>query len=355
MPEVPAPFATSVSEWMRSGGPSDDVVVSTRVRLARNLVEYPFTPVASPEAGKEVRDAVAQATCEIGRVSSEGYAVYFLDEMDAVDQWILVEKHLASPHLLDQRACAAVVLDDAETVSIMVNEEDHLRIQCLFPGFDMDAAWERADSVDDHLSRVLDYAFDGRYGYLTACPSNLGTGLRGSVMLHLPGLVLSGQMEQIMSGLHKVGAVVRGVYGEGSAAEGNLFQVSNRVSLGVTEADILYNLSAVATELINRERSAREALFNADQYALEDRVYRSYGILANARKMSSEEALGLLSMVRLGSDLGILTPKVRATFAELMVRMRRASLQRILEETLDAEHRDIRRASMIRERIQQAS
>lgn len=351
MGHTPAPFSTTVSRWMTTEGNVDDVVVSTRLRLARNLSDHPFPPSATLEAQKRVLELVKDGVEEISRDSGNNLTLYPLEEIEPLDRWILVEKHLVSPHLVQKGGSSGVILDSDETTSVMVNEEDHLRIQCLLPGFDLEGAWGKADGMDDLVSSVVDYAFHSRYGYLTACPTNVGTGLRGSVMAHLPGLVLTGGMEPLMSGLSKVGAVVRGVYGEGSDAEGNLFQISNRVSLGSSEGEILENLGAVARELISRERSARESLLAGDRYEMEDRIYRSYGVLTNARKISSEEALNLLSMVRLGADLNILAGNVRDTFSELIVRIRRASLQRIVGEELGPEQRDVRRASLIRRRL----
>ncbi|MFO7941137.1 MAG: protein arginine kinase [Bacillota bacterium] len=351
MSRTPASFSSTISRWMTGDGNVDDVVVSTRLRLARNLSGHPFPPSAARGARERVLGLVSDGVDEISRNGGEDLTFYPLDEIEELDRWILVEKHLASPNLMREDGASGVVLDKDETTSVMVNEEDHLRIQCLLPGFDLRGAWARADEVDDRFSSVLDYAFHPRYGYLTACPTNVGTGLRGSVMVHLPGLVLMGGMEPLMSGLSKVGAVVRGVYGEGSDAEGNLFQISNRISLGSPEEEILDNLEAVARELISRERSARESLLNRDRDEIEDRIYRSYGILTNARKMTSEEALGLLSMVRLGADLNLLAGNVRETFSELIVRIRRASLQRVLGEELGPEERDVRRASLIRKRL----
>ncbi len=351
MKDGAAPFATTLSSWMSGHGPSSDVVISTRIRLARNLRGFLFPPVADRETEEAVVASVGEAMSSTGPAAMD-YSLYPLREIEQIDQWVLVEKHLVSPHLVEKDGCTGIILDEDEVISVMINEEDHLRIQCLLPGLELTSALERADRMDDLLASKLPYALHKRYGYLTACPSNLGTGMRGSVMVHLPGLVLTGQMESLMSGLNKVGAVVRGVYGEGSDAQGNLFQISNRASLGSSESEIVDNLYALARELIGRERSAREALLSGDRYEIEDRVYRSYGLLTHARKMDSSEAIGLLSMVRLGSDLNILSTRVGDAFPELMVRMRRASLQRVLGERLDAGDRDVERASFIRKRLQ---
>ncbi len=344
-----APFNKTLSRWMTGGGPCEDVVVSTRVRLARNLAQYPFPPSARREDALAVRGAVQRSLDDLP--DGGDYEFYPLDRVEEIDRWVLVEKHLASPQLVGRADCTAIILDAEESISVMVNEEDHLRIQCLVPGFDLESAWSLADTVDDSLGAGLEYAFDEDFGYLTACPSNVGTGFRGSVMAHLPGLVHTGQIEPLMSGLNKAGALVRGVFGEGSKAEGNLFQVSNRISLGSSEDEMAANLAGVARELMSRERSAREALLNGNRYELEDRVYRAYGLLTNARKMSSEEALDLLSMLRLGSDINILPGGLGDAFPELLVRIRRASLQRVVGERLDTNQRDIRRATLVRNRL----
>src|SRR5690606_556007 len=239
-----------------------------------------------------------------------------------------------------------------ETVSIMVNEEDHLRIQVLMPGLQLEEAWRLADAADDALSRVLNFAYSDDQGYLTTCPTNLGTGMRVSVMMHLPGLVLSDQAGRLLGTLPKLGAVVRGMYGEGSEAKGNLFQISNQVTLGQTERDLTENLSSIARQLVERERSARERLYREMRGQLEDRVCRAYGILTNARLISSDEALRLLSDLRLGVDLNILPHVSPQVFSDLVVATRVGFLQKAAARQLAPEERDQRRATLIRQRLQ---
>ncbi|HEY8449101.1 MAG TPA: protein arginine kinase [Bacillota bacterium] len=338
---------------MEASGPSADIVLSSRVRLARNLRDFPFPPRLDAEGSREVVAAVAAALTALNRSRERHFELYRLADISALDRQVLVEKHLISP-LLAKNEGGAVILSDDEAVSIMVNEEDHLRIQCLVPGLQLERAWEIADAVDNVLNEVLPFAFSERQGFLTTCPTNLGTGMRASVMMHLPGLVLSEQAGRVLDALAKVGVVVRGIYGEGTQAKGNLFQVSNQVTLGQTEQEIVENLQSVARQLIERERSAREMLYRQWRDHLEDRVCRAYGILMNARVITSEEALKLLSDMRLGIDQKILPHVSPQVFNDLIVATRSGFLQKLAGQELSPAERDRRRAALIRQRLQKA-
>lgn len=347
------------SKWMEASGPLADIVLSSRVRLARNLRDFPFPSRLGASAGDAVVEAVSKAVPRLNEIaagrpgSDRRYGLYRLSELSSLDRQVLVEKHLISPDLT-KNEFGAVILSNDESVSIMINEEDHLRIQCLMPGLQLDGAWRLADKVDDALGEVVNYAFSDSQGFLTTCPTNLGTGLRASVMMHLPGLVLSKQAPRILGTLPKVGVVVRGFYGEGSQAQGNLFQVSNQITLGQTETDIIDNLSSVVRQLVERERSAREWLARQWKDRLEDRVYRAYGLLTNARVMTSDEALRLLSDLRLGIDLKIIPHVPSQVFNDLIVATRAGFLQKIAGQLLSPDERDRRRAALIRRRILQA-
>ncbi|MFO7246678.1 MAG: protein arginine kinase [Bacillota bacterium] len=339
------------SGWMKGDGPAADIVLSSRVRLARNLADTAFPPRLSAAAAAGVVERVQAALPSLSSALNRRFALFPLKGMSRLDRQVLVEKHLISP-LLAKNDAAAVVLSEDETVSIMVNEEDHLRIQVLMPGLQLEEAWRLADAADDALSRVLNFAYSDDQGYLTTCPTNLGTGMRVSVMMHLPGLVLSQQAGRLLGALPKLGAVVRGMYGEGSEAKGNLFQISNQVTLGQTERELTDNLSSIARQLVEQERSARERLYREMRWQLEDRVCRAYGILTNARLISSDEALRLLSDLRLGIDLNILPHVPPQVFSDLVVATRVGFLQKAASRQLTPQERDLRRATLIRQRLQ---
>jgi protein arginine kinase len=276
-------------------------------------------------------------------------------DLSDVERQVFVEKHMVSPSLAEDERRSAFAVRSDEAVSLMINEEDHLRIQCIFPGFQIQNAWELANQLDDILEAKLDYAFSEKYGYLTSCPTNVGTGIRASVMMHMPGLVLTNQINRILSAIAQVGLVVRGMYGEGSDAIGNIFQVSNQLTLGQSENEILSNLNAVVKQLVQHERTARQQLLRDNRETVEDRIWRSYGILSYARKMESKEAMQRISDVRLGIDLGIIKGVSSSILKELMVMTRPAFLQKLTGAELAPGERDWRRATIIRERLQKSA
>jgi protein arginine kinase len=257
---------------------------------------------------------------------------------------------LISPNLTESKK-GAVILSENEDISIMVNEEDHLRIQCLFPGLQLIEALHVANTLDDWIEKKVDYAFDEKYGYLTSCPTNVGTGLRASVMMHLPALVITQQISRIVPAINQLGLVVRGIYGEGSEAQGNILQISNQITLGKTEQDIVEDLISVVSQVIERERAAREILIQQSKIRLEDRVFRSYGILANSRIIQSKEASQCLSDLRLGIDMGIIENVSRSILNELMILTQPNFLQQYAGKELGPDERDSRRAALIRERL----
>ncbi|HHV54797.1 MAG TPA: protein arginine kinase [Firmicutes bacterium] len=338
--------------WMGGSGAESDVVLSSRVRLARNLEDVPFPGAASDEQREHVYELVRSAT---QRARGLGNLQPFrLDDLPALDRQILVERHLISPQQADGGRGRGVVIRDDEAVSIMVNEEDHLRIQGFYPGLELERAFELATRFDDFLASELRYAFDGRLGYLTACPTNLGTGLRASVMVHLPALTMAEQMRRLAHGLGQVGLVVRGLYGEGSEMAGSIYQISNQLTLGPTEDEVLSHLQEVTRQVIQQERRARQAMLEQNRVALEDRVWRALGTLRYARRLSTTEALEHLSDVRLGIDLGLITGIAPTILQELLVQIRPAHLQRLTHHEMTAEERDVVRASWIRRRIARA-
>ncbi|WNS80782.1 protein arginine kinase [Domibacillus sp. DTU_2020_1001157_1_SI_ALB_TIR_016] len=333
--------------WMSGTGPDSDVVLSTRIRLARNLENVPFPTILSMERAKEVVD-------QINKSASESLSLELLkmEDISQLHKRVLVEKHLISPYLAETSLYGAVLISEQEDVSIMVNEEDHLRIQCLASGLQLHETLEKANQIDDVIEGRVPYAFDEKMGYLTACPTNVGTGLRASVMIHLPGLVLTRQMSRIIPAISQLGLVVRGIYGEGSEALGNIFQISNQLTLGKSEEDIINDLDSVVHELMSREQSARDALMQTSPIQLEDRIFRSYGILSNSRVIETNEAFQCLSDVRLGIDLGYITHIPKSILNELMILTQPGFLQQYAGGPLRAEERDIRRAALIRERLE---
>jgi protein arginine kinase len=342
----------SMAAWMDGSGPNGDTVVSSRVRLARNLADYPFPHRMDSAQAREALDLMRNVVVAINQRANVGrLELYEMDPMNALDRQVLVEKHLISPQHADSRGATGVILRDDESIAVMVNEEDHLRIQCLASGFDLDKCFKMANLVDDEFEAEVAYAYCHRRGYLTACPTNVGSAMRASVMMHLPALLLTGQAGRIFSAITKVGILVRGLYGEGSEAIGNLFQVSNQISLGQGEAEIIDNLKNVATQIIAEERSAREYLLNNTKRHLEDRVSRAYGILSNARVISSSEAIRLWSDVKIGLELEILEKTNRRTLNELLVLTRPAFIQRLTGRELSPAERDERRAALIRDRL----
>jgi len=341
----------AMSGWMIEGGPEDDVILTSRIRIARNLEGSPF-PILQTDT--HARDVIERVRDAIGTLDLEKLGKFELMEagdISPIDLQVLVEKHLISKDLAQHNRHGAVALREDEVLSIMVNEEDHLRVQCIMPGLRLGEAWELANEIDDAFERSLPYAFHEKFGYLSACPTNVGTGIRASVMMHLPGLVVSGQINRMLSAVSQVGLAVRGMYGEGSESAGNLFQVSNQITLGETEEEIIGNLTSVVNQLIDHERAARRALLQENREGLEDRVCRSFGILAYARKMDSKETLQRLSDVRLGIDLGIIKGVSSGILKELIVMTQPAFLQKYYKQELSPAERDIRRAALIRERL----
>lgn len=343
-------LARAASKWLREEGPESEIVISSRVRIARNLSDRPFPMLSSEREKERVLEEAKAAAAELPRRGLGDFEMLLMRDLSELQKRVLVEKHLISPALLES-AGGAVLLRKDEEISVMINEEDHLRIQCLLPGYQPVEAYQLADLVDDALEQSLDLSFDEEKGYLTACPTNVGTGLRVSVMMHLPALVLTGHISRILSAVSHVGLAVRGLYGEGSDAVGNLFQISNQVTLGHTEQEIIGNLHGVAKQIIDHERGARNFLIRENRNTIEDRVSRSFGILAYARQIDSQEAMRRLSDVRLGIDLGVIKGVSTGILKELMVATQPGFLQSYYGQEMHPAERDVRRAALIRERL----
>ncbi|MDP4162688.1 MAG: protein arginine kinase [Bacillota bacterium] len=341
----------AVSPWMSEEGPDSDIVLSSRIRLARNFQDYKFPTLYSHDEAKAIILKVQEILQQTAFEKFGQMELLKMDELQPLQKRVLMEKHLISPNLADDSTHGACVLTVNEEVSIMLNEEDHLRIQCLFPGLQLSEALEAANEIDDWLEDHIQYAFNEKKGYLTSCPTNVGTGLRASVMMHLPGLILTHQINRIIPAINQLGLVVRGIYGEGSEALGNIFQISNQITLGKSEEDIVEDLKSVVSQLISQERSAREALVKTSHIQLEDRVFRSYGVLSNSRIIESKEAARCLSDVRLGIDIGFIEDMSKNILNELMILTQPGFLQQYAGGPLRPNERDILRASVIRERL----
>ncbi|MGE4273379.1 MAG: protein arginine kinase [Desulfitobacterium sp.] len=333
------------SEWMKER-PDMPVVLSSRIRLARNLEGVPFPLGLSQEASQEVEEKVSQQLEELA-IDGQKLTYYSIKDLTPIEQYVLIEKHLISPALVSARGARGVAINPDHRVSVMVNEEDHLRIQVLLPGNQLKEAFHLANTLDDELEHRLDLAYRENEGYLTACPTNVGTGMRASVMVHIPALVMTHRVQQLLGALNHLGLAVRGLYGEGSQAFGHIYQVSNQITLGKSEEDTLTHLEAVTRQIIEQEVHARESLAREARITLEDKVWRARGTLENARLLKSEDALQSLSLDRLGVDMGILPPHKRS-FSTLLVETLPASLQYIFEKELTPEQRDEQRANFVR-------
>lgn len=338
------------SEWLKGSGPNSDIVISSRIRLARNLMKYPFPHWATKKQSED-------ASAEIGTVASKleelkNTTSFRLSELDTVDKQFLVERHLMSIEHAQKSDSKAVIIDSDEIISIMVNEEDHLRIQVMQSGFNIFEAWNIINKLDDALAKELEYSFFSDWGYLTACPTNVGTGMRASVMLHLPALVMTRQINRVLAAISKLSFTTRGLFGEGTQATGNFFQISNQVSLGLSEDEIIENINGLIRQIIEQEHQAREAMISKNRAFIEDRVNRSFGILKSAYIISSDETIELLSMVRLGCDLGIVNKCMdRRSINELFIITQPAHLQKIQDKKLSQQERDVKRAELIREKL----
>ena len=330
--------------WYLEDGKDSDVVVSSRVRIARNIAGKKFVSTASDE---ELKDVLM--TIKNSNIDSDLHFIN-LSDLDELMKNSLVEKRVISRDLLEMKE-TGILLNDTEDISIMINEEDHLRIQVMKPGFNLDEALSDAIKVDEKISSKINYAYNDKYGFLTACPTNLGTGLRASVMLHLPALRLTGKIEKVLEVVNKVNLNVRGVYGEGTEAIGDLYQVSNKISLGVTEEEIVENVKLIVQKLIEQERKAREYLKNQGE-TFEDKISRTYGNLVYARKMTYSECAKIISIVRLGISMGIITEIDNKKLNKISILTKPATLQKYLKKELSAEERDIERAKLIKQIIE---
>ena len=342
-------LARKCGEWLRGSGPESDIVISSRIRLARNLFEFPFVRKCTDQDRAQVERQLRERIQQVEQWASLAYVD--VSTLDDVDRQFLVERQLISREHSEGEGARSVAIDPQETFSLMVNEEDHLRIQVMHSGLDLQAAWEQIDQIDDLIEERVTYAFHERWGYLTACPTNVGTGMRVSVMLHLPALVITRQIEKVFRSLHKISLAVRGLYGEGSQAMGDFYQISNQITLGRGERELIAQVSDVVPVLIDYERRARDFLVRESQKELHDRVSRAYGILCTAQTISSEETMHLLSSVRMGVNLGLIEDLEIPTINQLFIHTQPAHLQKLRGVELDTADRNIERAHYLQRHL----
>jgi protein arginine kinase len=321
------------------------IAISSRVRVARNVKGMPFPQKMSDKEAKEVEALVSKAM-----ESCKEYEYHSIENLSNLDRTVLAEKRLISKELLKRPKMSSFFLKRDKSVTVMVNEEDQIRIQSISPGLDLDSAWENCSKVDDMIESSLEYAFDMEFGYLTACPTNTGTGLRASVMVHLPLLVGSGVINAIVQTVGRMGITIRGIYGEGSEATGNLFQISNQTTLGETEEESIQKLKNVVERIIEKEEGARKIFLKNRKMELEDRVFRSIAVARSARIMSTEEAMSKLSDIRVGIDLGILDIDID-TVDKLLVGIQPGNIQKLLGAGISEYERDVKRAELLREKL----
>lgn len=342
-------MAKSPAAWLSSAGKESLVVLSTRVRLARNIAGCNFPESADIETKKRVISYVDSVVTRSQKMSDGLYLK--APDIDSLDKDFLVERHLISPHFLNGEFNKALFISKDEQVSIMINEEDHLRVQALEAGLNPRSAFERAMQYENEIGKYLEYNYDPDFGYLTSCPTNAGTGMRTSVLIHLPGLVLTREIEKVISHISHSGLIVRGFYGEGSDVLGNLFQISNQTTLGVTEEEILQQIERVTNEIIEKEASARKRLIEETSEIIEDKIWRAYGILKNARVLTSEEVMNLLSAVRLGHATKMLNFLDVSLLNDILLLSQPAHLQKYYGAEMDNNQRDFVRAQMVREKL----
>ena len=331
--------------WYMQSGKESDVVISSRIRLARNLREYPFFTKITKEQQIEIINGIKDNLLSIGY----GLKLIKLSDIDDITKISLVEKHLISPDFIkENESTKAILINDEENICIMINEEDHLRIQVFSSGLDIENAMNLAVELDEKLQQIFNIAVDERYGFLTSCPTNVGTGLKASIMVHLPALSKTGNIRKILEVINNFGMNIRGTYGEGSDSKGDIYQISNKQSIGISEKEIIKNIKLITEKIIEQERLARKYL-SKEEVDLEDRVYRSFGILTNCKKISCDESMKLLSDVKLGTDLGIIKELTDLKVMKLMINTKPANLQKIYGKKFDTYERDIKRAEMIKQ------
>jgi protein arginine kinase len=336
-------------EWLRGAGPEADIVISSRIRLARNLADFPFISRATQQDRTQIEHVLRERILSIE--ASGGLLYLNVEELQGVDRQFLVERHLISREHAESQGARAVAIDGCEKFSLMINEEDHLRMQVMESGLNLQSVWEQINRLDDLIEEKVTFAYHPRLGYLTACPTNVGTGMRVSVMLHLPALVITRQIDKVFRSLQKISLAVRGLYGEGSQAMGDFYQISNQITLGRTEAELIRQVAEIVPVIIDYERQARDFLIKESHENLHDRVSRAYGILRTAQTISSEETMHLLSSVRMGVNLGLIPDLEIPAINQLFIHTQPAHLQKLSGTELSTTDRNIERARYLRRHL----
>ena len=345
----------NLSKWITGKGPKSDIVISSRIRLARNIEKIPFTHQSNSkqleEVIKKVNNTLAKNNNKFSKDNEFNLEYIDMNKLSKIEKNILVEKHLISPPYAKSEHKRGLIINEDQDISIMVNEEDHLRIQILKPGLQLNECWKRADAVDDFFEDEIDFAFSKKWGYLSSCPTNMGTGLRSSIMVHLPALNITNNIEKMLGAVSQLGLAVRGLYGEGSESAGNVYQISNQITLGQTEKDIINNLESVTMQILEQENRARKRLLEENEDFILDKIKRAYGTLKYAHMISNKEALELLSYLKLGIDLEIIDNIEADLLSKLMILIRPSHLKNFFDEEINSDYQAVKRALLIQNYI----
>ncbi|MBN1351597.1 protein arginine kinase [candidate division KSB1 bacterium] len=337
------------AQWLSGTGQHADIVISSRIRLARNLYDLPYTARAKDYELTEIMHKVRSALMSVSSWSDMSF--FEITKLSDLDKQFFIERRLLSPYMLKSKGPGGLTVMRDQQSSVIINEEDHLRIQVIHSGLEIKNAWQAISKLDDELGEHLEYQFSDQFGYLTACPTNTGTGMRVSIFIHLPGLALAGSVEKVMKDLAPGEVTIRGFYGEGTDVLGNFFQISNQLTLGRAEDGIIQRMELVAERLIEMETEARKELLEKNRLLLEDRVYRAFGLLLYSRMINSIEIIALLSDIRLGVESGFFTEIERKDINEAMVLSQPAHLQKYYKKVLTSSQRDMLRAELIRKKL----
>jgi Arginine kinase len=338
-------------KWYEQMVPDSDVVISSRVRLARNLENYPFSSKITDEEAVALVDEVKGITNSLTEQGKRKFYSCNISTLSDIDKTAMVERHIVSPLLAEKEQVTGLILSEDETVSVMINEEDHVRIQAIEGGLNLENAYKQADIIDDIAYEKLHFAYDEKYGYLTACPTNAGTGMRASCMVFLPALGAARLIEKLIEEVGKYGVTIRGIYGEGTKSLGSIYQISNQKTMGNSESEIIENLKRIVFQVVKQERKRREYMLSVNADEIEDQVYRSYGVLKYARQISSDDAMTLLSQIKFGADCGLINFDREFNIHQLMMGVQPGSLQWTLGKNVGSITRDQARAEYIRKEL----
>lgn len=338
-------------KWYEQIAADSDVVISSRVRLARNLETYPFAEKITEAQALKLVEEVKQITGSLNEKTNRKFYACSISTLSDIDKTAMVERHIVSPLLAEKKQPTGLILSEDETVSIMINEEDHLRIQAIVGGFNIEQAYEEADKIDDIAYEKLHFAYDEKYGYLTSCPTNAGTGMRASCMVFLPALSSARMIQKLLEEVGKYGVTIRGIYGEGTKSLGSIYQISNQKTMGNSESEIIENLKRIVMQVIKQERKRREYMLSVNADEIEDQVFRSYGVLRYARQISSDDAMALLSQLKFGADCGLIKFDRVFNIHKLMMGVQPGCLQWTLGKNVGSATRDQSRAEYIRKEL----